>query len=296
MKEARARRDLVAGEIAAGRNPRILLDELRAAPPVAKTFALGARVPREPDRPRERRRARNSVAHRADDADIGDVDPNRITPSMSPTWVASLHLKAVERRRYIDTLRAVLDYAGVDPNPARDPPRPLPKEERVEIEPPSDARSRRSLGTAAASGGSRYERSPRPGCASASCTPSNGATSTRPGHGSASAAARPGRAAMGRRPARTHDRGRSGDAARRSHARAARVPRRDAGRSRTSCARACKSAGIALYSPHDLRHRYASVQVARGVPVTNVTAQLGHNRKSLTLDTYSHVLLDEGID
>ena len=57
-------------------------------------------------------------------------------------------------------------------------------------------------------------------------------------------------------------------------------------------ARACKAAGIAHFHPHDLRHRYASVQIARGVPVTNVAAQLGHSKKSLTLDRYSHVLVE----
>jgi hypothetical protein len=36
--------------------------------------------------------------------------------------------------------------------------------------------------------------------------------------------------------------------------------------------------------------RYAGVKIAEGVPVTMVAAQLGHSRKSLTLDTYSHVL------
>jgi integrase len=55
--------------------------------------------------------------------------------------------------------------------------------------------------------------------------------------------------------------------------------------------RACQAAGLALFSPHDLRHRYASVQIARGVLVTNVAAQLGHSRNSMTLDVYSHVLL-----
>ena len=58
-------------------------------------------------------------------------------------------------------------------------------------------------------------------------------------------------------------------------------------------ARACKTAGIVHRHPHDLRHRYASVQIARGVPVTQVAAQLGHSRKSLTLDTYSHVLIGD---
>lgn len=59
-------------------------------------------------------------------------------------------------------------------------------------------------------------------------------------------------------------------------------------------ARTCKAAGIPHFHPHDLRHRYASVQIGRGVPVTQVAAQLGHSKKSLTLDVYSHVLLEEG--
>ena len=58
--------------------------------------------------------------------------------------------------------------------------------------------------------------------------------------------------------------------------------------------RACTAAGIPHFHPHDLRHRYASVKVAEGVPVTNLAAQLGHSRKSLTLDTYSHVVLHDG--
>jgi integrase len=57
--------------------------------------------------------------------------------------------------------------------------------------------------------------------------------------------------------------------------------------------RACTAAGLAHYHPHDLRHRYASVKIAEGVPVTDLAAQLGHSRKSMTLDTYSHVLIDE---
>jgi integrase len=57
-------------------------------------------------------------------------------------------------------------------------------------------------------------------------------------------------------------------------------------------ARACKSTGIPHFHPHDLRHRYASVKLREGIPVTDLAAQLGHSRKSLTLDTYSHVLID----
>ena len=37
-------------------------------------------------------------------------------------------------------------------------------------------------------------------------------------------------------------------------------------------------------------HRYASVRIREGVPVTDLAAQPGHAQKSMTLDTYSHVL------
>ena len=56
---------------------------------------------------------------------------------------------------------------------------------------------------------------------------------------------------------------------------------------------ACQGAGIAHYSPHDLRHRWASVKVAEGVPITMVAAALGRSDKTLTLDAHSHVLLED---
>jgi integrase len=49
--------------------------------------------------------------------------------------------------------------------------------------------------------------------------------------------------------------------------------------------RACKAAGIPHFHPHDLRHRYASLKLREGVPVTDLAAQLGHSKKSMTLDT-----------
>ena len=39
MREAKIRRDLVAGELAAGRNPRILLDDAQTAPTAVTTFS-----------------------------------------------------------------------------------------------------------------------------------------------------------------------------------------------------------------------------------------------------------------
>ena len=51
--------------------------------------------------------------------------------------------------------------------------------------------------------------------------------------------------------------------------------------------------GVDVVGEGDGSRPYASVQIARGVPVTAVPAQLGHSKKSLTHDTYSHVLMDD---
>ena len=80
--------------------------------------------------------------------------------------------------------------------------------------------------------------------------------------------------------------------ARRPDGRATRVPRLHARPCEEDDGAGVRTAGIAHRHPHDLRHRYASVKIAEGVPVTTLAAQLGHSKKSMTLDVYSHVLLD----
>lgn len=48
-------------------------------------------------------------------------------------------------------------------------------------------------------------------------------------------------------------------------------------------------------TPHDLRHAAASMLIARGLPVTVVSRQLGHKSVKLTLDTYGH-MYEEQLD
>jgi integrase len=223
---------------------------------------------------------------------FGDRDPATITPVDVQEWIATRTLKPSSMRRYVATLRAVLDYADVDPNPARDIRVRLPREESVVVDPPTatdvdtiiarvPARWRLPLRVLEQTGmrvgelqaltwgdvdeqGSRF----------------------RVKAGKTAAARRwvmvpewlmVEVAAVCPREDRTAERrvfqGFTGNVA------------------GNVMARACKAAGIVHRHPHDLRHRYASVQIGRGVPVTAVAAQLGHSRKSLTLDTYSHVLV-----
>ncbi len=60
--------------------------------------------------------------------------------------------------------------------------------------------------------------------------------------------------------------------------------------------RACRNAGIAAYSPHDLRHRGISLWVAHGFDAVAVKTWAGHPRASMSLDVYSHVVIDPAAD
>jgi hypothetical protein len=61
----------------------------------------------------------------------------------------------------------------------------------------------------------------------------------------------------------------------------------------TSIAKACKAAGIPLWSPHDLRHRRISLLHLRGVPWARIGEHVGQRSLKVTADLYTHVLSDE---
>ena len=51
-----------------------------------------------------------------------------------------------------------------------------------------------------------------------------------------------------------------------------------------------KKAGLSSFRVYDLRHTFASLLLAQGVPITYVSAQLGHSRPTTTLQWYAHWL------
>jgi len=54
--------------------------------------------------------------------------------------------------------------------------------------------------------------------------------------------------------------------------------------------RACRTAGVPRYHPHDLRHRRITVWHQSGVVARELAERAGHARASITLDVYSHVM------
>jgi hypothetical protein len=141
MKEARARRDLVAGELAAGRNPALLLEALRAQPTPAPTITLRewgerfltARIDIDENTKKNYRSAINVICKT-----FGDRDPATITAPDVAEWIATMAetKKPGTLGQYLIALRLLLDHVGVEPNPARDPRVKLPKRVRDEPTPP----------------------------------------------------------------------------------------------------------------------------------------------------------------
>ena len=295
LREAKARRDFVAGELASGRNPA---DALRAIvePRQRRTFSQWSDVYKKSRVDLADETIKNLDSHlKAILPTFEDRDPATITPADVQEWVASLTLKPASIRRYLATLRAVLDFADIAPNPARDSRVKLPREEQSVVDPPSSA----DVDTIIATIPARWRLALR----------TLAETGMRVGEAHALEWGD-----VDENASRFRIKGGKTAAARRWVAvpkalmveLAATCPREDrtperrvfpgftADVAKNVMARACKTAGIVHRHPHDLRHRYASVQIARGVPVTTVAAQLGHTKKSLTLDTYSHVLIVDG--
>jgi integrase len=62
-------------------------------------------------------------------------------------------------------------------------------------------------------------------------------------------------------------------------------------RLRTAIGRACRATGTPLFSPHDLRHRRASLMHLAGTPAAEAGKKLGQSAQE-HLRTYAHVVLD----
>ena len=51
-----------------------------------------------------------------------------------------------------------------------------------------------------------------------------------------------------------------------------------------------KKAGIRDIRFHDLRHTYASLMIAKGLPIKFIQQQMGHSSIQVTLDKYGHLM------
>jgi integrase len=301
LKEAKTRRDLIAGELAAGRNPALLLEAMREQPaPVrVRTFAELAESYAASRVDYASETAKNLDSHLKAMGVFADRDPATITFQDVQAWVAGLELKPSSVRRYMGTLRLLLDYAGLDENPARDKRVKLPT---VVVEEPQPPTAKQFLAI--------LDRLPQrwrlPFVLMEATAITVGETASLE-WGDVDVAG-----------SKLRLRRSNVKAGIRSRARWPQVPAwlmelleescpledRTAERrvfqgftpdgAKNALARACVAAGVPHYSPHDLRHRRLSLWHGQGVPAKELAERAGHSKASMTLDVYSHVMpLDE---
>jgi integrase len=262
MREARIRRDAIAGDLAALRMPELYL----VGPDRLPTLAELA----------ERWRA-----------SLADL-------------VAELHAAGLKKQTLRKTLSVgamVFDHARIDPNPWRDRLTvKLPREERRELHPPTAAhveavvrllpKQYRLPALVLDATGMRIGE--------AEALTWGDVDEPRQRWRVSGAVAKTGRARWVPVPDVIFE------AVTRLVAREDRVPERPVfqgfggDRFRTAITRACTAAGVPAFSPHDLRHRRVSLLHLGGMPWARMGELVGHDDLVTTARTYTHVVADEG--
>jgi integrase len=293
-REANAREAWIAAELAARRVPDLTSLEATKAPTLADAADrwYASRVDVAANTKLQHRSAMRNLT-----AVLGSSRVDEITPDDVVTLVTALSKtrKRETVRKSLLVAAMVLDDAGISPNPVRDRKVRLPREERVEIKPPTAAhveavlhvlpeRYRLPLIVLEASGmrlgeleGLSWgdvdeERSRWRVSEAVSKTRHARWVSVPPEVFEALAGLV---AREDRVPERRVFQGFGGD------------------RFRTALARACTCAGVPAFSPHDLRHRRISLLHLSGVPWARIGEHVGQRSLRVTADTYSHVLVDE---
>jgi integrase len=298
MREAKIRRDVIAGELAALRLPD--LSVLGAEPVTAPTLADVAKRWQES---RVDASENTRLQHRSSIQAAVRVLGERPVDSLTPADVAGLVASLVEKGRKRETIRKVivalgmvLDFAGVQPNPARDKVHVrLPRNDSPEIVPPTadqvlavhrllPTRYRLPLVVLEATGmrlgeleglawGDVDEQRGRWRVTAAVSKTSRARWVQVPPEVFAAVLE------LCPRDDRTAERrvflGFGGD------------------RFRTQIARSCTAAGVPTFSPHDLRHRRISLLHLSGIPWARIGEHVGQRNLAVTANTYSHVLADE---
>jgi integrase len=297
MREARIRRDWIAGQLAALRMPDL---SLLAEPPAAPTLGeVAERWQASRVDASENTRLLHRSAILALLPLLGSRPVDSITPNDVQELIGALAAKGRKRetiRKSVLALGMVLDFAGVQPNPARDRVHvKLPREQRAEINPPTAEQveavvrvlpSRYGLPALVLEGtGMRVGELVQ--LAWGDVDEPRGRWRVSAG------ASKTGRARWVQVPPDLFA------------AVCELVPREDrtperpvlqgfgADRFRTALTRACVAAGVPHFSPHDLRHRRISLLHLSGVPWARIGEHVGQRSLRVTADTYTHVLSDE---
>lgn len=296
-QDALARRNWVSGELAAMRVPDVRQLE---TPSQTVTFATAAKrwqQSRVDVRPATVVQHRVALGRVTDTFNALSVD--RIAPADIAGLVATLAGEGKAResiRKTVTAIAMTLDFAGIAPNPARDRIQvKLPREEREEPQPPDAATVEACAGLLTVPYLLAVVTLDWTGARVGELVAATLGDVDEDRHGwlirSAVSKTRQSRWAtlpddlwqvtLERLPAR-EDRDPS-------------APLFDVGtqdRLRVAIGRACRHAGVAAFSPHDLRHRRISLLHRQGVDWATIGQRVGQRNLRTTADVYTHAMVD----
>lgn len=291
---AEKRRDWIAGELANLRVPDLRLLETTTAVVTLRTVAEAWRTSRVDVA------VGTAATHRVNLGRILPMLGDRVVETIEPddvvALVSALHAGGLKResiRKTLNTLAMVLEHADRTPNPAKDKRVRLPQEDRPEVHPPTAEHVLAVYPLLP----SRY-RLPLLVLDACGMRVSEVESMT---WGDVDEPKRRFRVSQAKTKTKTARWVPVPEVLFERIVEA--VPREDrdldgclfdgfgADKFRTAITRACKAAGIPAYSPHDLRHRRASLWHLSGVPAVQAASWLGHSAQE-HLRTYAHVVID----
>jgi len=295
-REAEIRREWIARELAAQRVPDVKALARTPAPTTIRTLAERWRASRLDVAAGTLQTYRVNLGRLL--PRVGDVPADELTPDRVATLVVELTDDGLSRestRKTLSTLAQVLDHAGVQPNPVRDPRVKLPRSERRHVSPPTaehieavcrllPTRYRLPLLVLDASGMRVGELEYL----------AWGDVDEPRGRWRVSAGVSKTGAARWITPPPVLF-----EAVTALVARDDRTPERrvfqgfGADRFRTAITRAATAAAVPMFSPHDLRHRRVSLLHLAGMPWARIGELVGHGDIVTTARTYTHVVADE---
>jgi integrase len=307
-REAQVRSDLIAGELAAGRDPSVLLGALKT-PPKPKATLLdqwetyaSSRYDVGDKAQRQYRNARDRWV-----PILGaDRDPHTITPldvmDAVIEFMADGEKKALSPgsiTAYVSVLRQVLDFCDVVPNPVNSPKVRLPKNDKGEIDPPTtkawfairDHIKKRSRLALRLIESDAFRISECVTLAYGDVDFINRrirVSKTRT------------KTAAGQRwipvPDELLNQIGALVAPDDRHPDRRVFPDIETDDVRRDFAMACIAAGTTAHHPHELRHRRISLWFAHGIDEIQISRWAGHSKASMSQDIYGHVLIDASED
>lgn len=298
QKEAKIRRDLIAGELAAARDPRALIEQIRTPPAPGPSLEqrwneyMASRIDVGEKAKRQYRNARDRWL-----PILGtDRDPTTVTVQDVMLGIADLaeDLKPSTIAQYVSNLGMVFDFCEIEPNPVRSSKVKLPVGRYTERQIPHTA------GWLAIRGQARKRSKLALRLQEACAFRVSEATSLEWGdidfiEGMARIRRAAAKTAAGRRwvpipPELLEEIEASLPAEDRATHRP--VLGVASGIVYSDLVKACTDAGVIEYGTHALRHRRISLWLRHGIDPVQVAQWAGHAKSSLSLDTYGHVILD----